>query len=372
MVPAIYYATTSRGGAFGDGVVHELPAGSSTITVLDSFNGTNGSGPYLQTLVMDGAGNLYGTTQQGTGFSGSVFEVATREPETVIEPATPTLATATGGTVVLGIEDPLTDSATLAGGDNPTGTITFVLTAPDGSVVDTETDTVSGNGTYGTPIQPDGFVPTVTGTYQWSASYSGDSNNNPVSGPAETEMVVPTPATPTLTTTPGGGVALGTGTKLTESATLAGGVSPTGIITFTLYAPNGTTVVDTETDTVAGNGIYTTPTGFVPTVAGNYQWSVQYSGDNNNSPASAPAGLSTAASFTGGSNGGGPEGGVVMDSSGDFFGTTPGMIYELAKGSSTITVLASFTGNVGDAQNGVIMDSAGDLFGTAQYRRPFR
>ena len=48
--------------------------------------------------------------------------------------------------------------------------------------MDTETATVSGNGTYTTPT---GFTlptsGTVTGTYQWNATYSGDDNNNSVS-----------------------------------------------------------------------------------------------------------------------------------------------------------------------------------------------
>ena len=47
--------------------------------------------------------------------------------------------------------------------------------------VDTETVNANGDGTYTTPI---GYtVPTtgtVTGTYQWVVSYSGDGNNNPV------------------------------------------------------------------------------------------------------------------------------------------------------------------------------------------------
>ena len=47
-------------------------------------------------------------------------------------------------------------------------------------MLDTETATVNGNGTYTTP---NGFVPTAIGTYLWSATYSGDSNNNPVSAP---------------------------------------------------------------------------------------------------------------------------------------------------------------------------------------------
>src|SRR5262249_39007108 len=63
-------------------------------------------------------------------------------------------------------------------GYNPTGTITFTLVAPDGTVVDTETVPVNGNGTYTTPT---GFTlpsSAATGTYQWDATYSGDGNNN--------------------------------------------------------------------------------------------------------------------------------------------------------------------------------------------------
>ena len=39
------YGTTERGGANGDGTVFELAHGSSTITTLASFNGTNGVDP---------------------------------------------------------------------------------------------------------------------------------------------------------------------------------------------------------------------------------------------------------------------------------------------------------------------------------------
>ena len=63
----------------------------------------------------------------------------------------------------------------------------------------TETVTVSGNGTYTTPI---GFTlptsGTVIGTYQWVATYSGDANNNPVASAIGNEPVSgprrPTPA----------------------------------------------------------------------------------------------------------------------------------------------------------------------------------
>jgi len=74
---------------------------------------------------------------------------------------------------------------------------------------------------------------------------------------------------PLFTTIPGGTVILGSATNLVDSATLSGRGSPGGTITFTLVAPNGSTV-DTETVTVSGNGAYYTPTGYLPTSAGTY------------------------------------------------------------------------------------------------------
>ncbi len=189
----------------------------------------------------------------------------------------------------------LTDTATLEGGFNPTGTITFTLFHNGGTTpVDTETVTVNGNGTYTTPT---GFAlptsGTVTGTYQWDATYSGDANNNAASdtGSAAEQVTVNT-ASPTLGTIPDPTtVTLGANAvTLTDTATLEGGFNPTGTITFTLFHNGGTTPVDTETVTVSGNGTYTTPTGFpLPssgTVTGTYQWDASYSGDGNNNAAS--------------------------------------------------------------------------------------
>ncbi len=70
------YGTTSGGGASGDGTVFELAKGSSTLTTLASFNGSNGQNPFAG-LIMDSSGNLYGTTAyQGAHGDGTVFEFA--------------------------------------------------------------------------------------------------------------------------------------------------------------------------------------------------------------------------------------------------------------------------------------------------------
>src|SRR5271167_1758353 len=73
------YGTTSFGGAYGYGTVFELTptaGGGWTETVLHSFgNGTDGAEPYAS-LIFDAAGNLYGTTQYGGIYHvGTAFEL---------------------------------------------------------------------------------------------------------------------------------------------------------------------------------------------------------------------------------------------------------------------------------------------------------
>ena len=73
------YGTTTSGGTFGDGTVYELvvPVGTGGYTekVLWSFNGTDGATPG-SSLLLDAAGNFYGTTGGGgSSYMGVVFEV---------------------------------------------------------------------------------------------------------------------------------------------------------------------------------------------------------------------------------------------------------------------------------------------------------
>lgn len=67
-------------------------------------------------------------------------------------------------------------------GQAPTGTITFKLYGPTDTTcsnapVFQSTVTVGGNRYYNSAR----FTPTVLGTYQFTASYSGDANNGPES-----------------------------------------------------------------------------------------------------------------------------------------------------------------------------------------------
>jgi uncharacterized repeat protein (TIGR03803 family) len=74
-----FYGTTTFGGDYSSGTVFELApktGGGWTETVLHSFNGTDGSGP-LAGVILDQAGNLYGTTEDGGNgtYDGTAFEL---------------------------------------------------------------------------------------------------------------------------------------------------------------------------------------------------------------------------------------------------------------------------------------------------------
>lgn len=180
------------------------------------------------------------------------------------------------------------DVATLAGGNNPTGTITFELFGPDdadctGTPVFTDTATVNGNGQYAS----DAYTPTAVGTYRWIAAYGGDAGNSAVSGECNDagENVVVRKAQPAIETMVS--AASGTiGASFTDTATLSGGVAPTGTITFDVYGPDDATcsgaVVFTDTVAVdAGNGDYESAA-FTPTAVGKYRWIASYGGDAQN------------------------------------------------------------------------------------------
>ena len=114
--------------------------------------------------------------------------------------AAPTLSTTASAPVTVG--NGISDSATLASGASPTGTITFKVYGPGdtgcATPLATSTATVSGNGTY----QSAAFTANTVGTYQWVASYGGDGANDPASGACGDvgESVAVSAPQPTITT----------------------------------------------------------------------------------------------------------------------------------------------------------------------------
>jgi len=273
------------------------PTGTITFTLLNP----SGTTLHTETVSVDGAGtystvgapvaNLPGTWQWLAVYSGDANNLGSAsqlgdEPVVVTgeaQPAQPRITTTpdpTSATVGAGLKD----SAVLADGDSPTGTITFTLYAPDETVAYTESVAVDGNGSYSTQTP---FVAEVAGTWHWQAAYGGDEMNAEAVSVKADEAVTIVKAQPTIVTTPDPGTVTGSAT-LQDSATLAGGHNPTGSITFTLYDPNNH-VAYTETVTVNGNGVYTTHTGLTASAPGTWHWTAAYSGDAGNLPVSSLA-----------------------------------------------------------------------------------
>jgi len=312
--------------------------------------------------------------------------------EVTIAKASPTLSTTpitTGLTTVVGVAV-LNDSGTLSGASSPTGSITFNLFPPsDGTcslaAVFTVTVALTGSGASTTT----GPTSNAAGDWHWTASYPGDSNNNPASSACASEKVTVDKASPTLSTTPSAGGTVGVAV-LNDSATLSGGYNPTGSITFKLYAPSASTCTGTpsftQTVTVtSGTSTYTTTNSTATNAAGTWRWTASYAGDsNNNTVASgcddekvtidkASPTLSTTPVTTGGT----VVGKAVLNDSGSVSGgynVTGSITFNLFRpsdatcsGTPVFSVTVSLTGTGASTTTGPTSDAAGDWHWTASY-----
>jgi hypothetical protein len=193
----------------------------------------------------------------------------------------------------------------------PAGSVAFTLCKVDApAVCDTGGTSIGSTNLTGaaypaTVQSPTAYV-TSAGRYCWRAAFSGDSANG-IPGQTEflvTECFTVNPVTPTLSTSAGADVVLGS--AVTDSATLGGtatqpanpiinttgaaGAAAGGTITFKLYGPSATTpatcgalVYTSATVAVSGNDTYNSPAPqFVPTAAGDYHWVAVYSGSSPN------------------------------------------------------------------------------------------
>ncbi len=149
------------------------------------------------------------------------------------------------------VGDTISDLATVTGGMNPTGTVTFKLynnSSASGTPLFTDTETLSG----GTATSS-GYTATATGTDFWVATYNGDSKNSSVTSGTASEPVTITKITPAIDTTQQPANA-NVGDTISDLATVTGGFNPTGTVTFNLYnnsSASGTPLL-TDTETLSG------------------------------------------------------------------------------------------------------------------------
>jgi uncharacterized repeat protein (TIGR03803 family) len=337
-----YGATTSGGVADAAGVVYKVDTAGHA-TALYSFTGGADGGTPIAGVVLDSAGNLYGTTTYGgitTGTCstlgpgcGVVYKVDTAGHETVLYSFT---GGADGGYPYAGV---IRDSAGNLYGTTEFGGIPSA-TNPFGDGVVYKVDT-AGQETvlHSFTGPPDGAVPT--------AGVIRDSAGN------------------LYGTTASGGIFI------------PGSLPPSFGVVYKLNAAGQETLLYTFTGDADGGS----PAGLLLDSAGNL-YGTTFAGGNlqGTSGYGVVYKLDTAGhqtvlhSFTGGADGAYPAG-VIRDSTGNLYGTTQqggancilgcGVVFRLDPAGNE-TVLYSFTGlsDGGFPDGGVIRDSAGNLYGT--------
>jgi uncharacterized repeat protein (TIGR03803 family) len=385
------FGTTPNGGAYENleigvdgGTVFELKQDSSsstgfTLVTLASFDGYNGRG-YNASLVADGSGNLFGTTDNP--FSGrSVFELPTDS------------STMTGYADTISI---YASNGVTYGGLFNAG----LFEDNSGNFFGT---TNGGPAGIGTVFE----VPSGGGTISTFASFSYSSGNT---GAAPFAGLVEDSSGNLFGTTSGGGafqdgtvfeVAQGS-SAITTLASFNGadGADPnTGLVVDSNGNLFGTTfggspnVASTVFEVVHGSGAITdlaffnedSPSGLVE-FGGNFFGTTSYGGANGqgsvfevkqDSTSSTGYTVVTLVSFNG-ANGKYPFDDVLaVDSSGNVFGTTGyggafgrGTVFELKPDSSsstgfTLVTLASFN-NDSPTFAGLVVDASDNLFGVTQ------
>lgn len=253
------YGTTESGGSSQAGTVFKIARGSSTITTLAVFNTANGALPGTG-VILDPAGNLYGTTEEGgADGNGTVFEIPTGS--TVLTTVA-SFDSAHGLSPGALIRDPGGNlfGTTIGGGTGREGTV-FEIQQGSNAI----TTLMSFNGTNG--ARPDAITLDTLGNLFGTTAIGGPGN-------AGTAFELATNSVVTLAQTRGGNPAV-THEPLTFTATLSGGV-PDGQTITLLDASNNYAVVASGT-IIGGSASLTIPRDTLS--AGSHHLIAVYGGD---------------------------------------------------------------------------------------------
>jgi hypothetical protein len=115
-------------------------------------------------------------------------------------------------------------------------------------------------------------------------------DTNKISTCSGSGTTIPPPPPVAISTTPSGSVP--SGGLISDSATVSGGLSPSGVVTFNLFGPGNPKCAGTPLSTTSGTLVaQTTSSGNVTAgAAGTYNWVATYGGDANNAPVTSVCG----------------------------------------------------------------------------------
>ena len=283
VTPLTIGTSSLPGGGLGSAYSATLAAAGG----VAPYQWSLGSGALPDGLSLDAATETISGTPTAAGTFSFTVQVsdtsgqsATQALSIVVPQDAPTITTTASGSVPAG--GSASDTATVSGGYSPTGRVTFSLYAPGDTSCTTALSTTTAGLNASDSASSGNFAVGAAGTYRWVATYNGDSNNNMVVSGCGSESVTVTKATPAIATTASGSVPAGG--SASDTATVSGGYSPTGRVTFSLYAPGDTSCTTALSTTTAGlNASDSASSGnFAVGASGTYHWVATYNGDSNN------------------------------------------------------------------------------------------
>ena len=359
------YGTTQNGGASGNGTVYKIDT-TGHETIIFSFGGSTDGGLPDAGVLLDSAGNLYGTTLSGgASGNGTVYKIDATGHETVIH----SFHLGTDGTgPIAGV---VRDSAgnlygtTVSGGASGNGTVYKIDATGHETVIHSFAAGTDGTNPYAGVVRDS--AGNLYGTaYQGGALSIGTVYRIDVTGH---ETLYSFPAAPGGTNPSYGGL-VGDSMGNLYGTTLYGGTSGLGTV-YKIDATGHETVIHSFHLGTDGTNPYA---GVVRDSAGNLYGTTAGGGPSFGTVYKIdPTGHETVLySFADGTDGANPYAGVILDSAGNLYGTTIyggpsflGTVYKIDP-SGHETVLHTFAGGTdgADPRAEVVLDSAGNLYGT--------
>lgn len=384
----IYWGTTSAGGTADKGTVYSvsLASGSSFTSVVQfSGNGASnkGSAP-LGALVSDGAGSFWGTTSTGgAGNLGTVFKVA------VSGGALTTMAQFTGNGASSKGGNPHCDLAsdgagsfwgtTATGGANNLGTV-FSINASTGAITTQAEFTGDGASNRGSSPYA-GLVSDGAGSFLGTTRTGGWGNSGTVFKINTTTSALTTPIefqnTNSADRNPAAGLAAD-GLGFLWGTTEHGGTLAQGTV-FKIQEFTNTVTTMVEFTGITGSRKGSSPKSTLVRDNSGTMWGTTYLGGANDLGTIFKINPSTGAFTTvvefandGVTNWGAkPVAGMVLDASGDLWGTAErggssnvGLVFKIRPSTGVLTRVAEFSDIGAHPVAGLTSDGAGSFWGT--------